>query len=327
MKKCYTILVITLVLPMFIVGQTRNDAGLQGDAGATSGFFEANAPVNYPAGATGWWHLLDVRHSNPSNNFAMQFSGGFYDQELHFRKTSNSASQPWSKVLLETAGKVGIGINNPQSKLHIYQSLPDQSAMIVQGNTINPDNAQHYVAITLDGDYGNGTGNYSQIRSYSNLHNYWGSRLAFFTTSSSAANTLLERMRIDADGNVGIGTDDPKGYRLAVNGKIRAQEIKVEASPWPDYVFTKDYQLLSLQQTEQHIKEKGHLPGIPSAAEAKSNGIDLGEMNAKLLQKIEELTLHLIEKDKETRVLKNENKDIRLKLDEIILMLNNKTIN
>ena len=116
-------------------------------------------------------------------------------------------------------------------------------------------------------------------------------------------------------GNIGIGTSDPKGYRLAVNGKIRAQEIKVEALPWPDYVFEKDYQLQTLQETEKHIKDKSHLPGIPSAAEVKANGIDLGEMNAKLLQKIEELTLHLIEKDKHI-----ENLESRLKKVETLLI-------
>lgn len=102
-----------------------------------------------------------------------------------------------------------------------------------------------------------------------------------------------------ASGVVGIGTSDTKGYKLAVNGKIRAQEIKVESANWPDYVFSKSYSLTTLEETEKHIKEKGHLPGIPSAADVKSNGIDLGEMNAKLLQKIEELTLYLIEKDKQ----------------------------
>ncbi|AFD07516.1 hypothetical protein [Solitalea canadensis] len=110
------------------------------------------------------------------------------------------------------------------------------------------------------------------------------------------------------DGNIGIGTNDPKGYKLAVVGKIRATEIKVEATPWPDYVFMPNYNLPSLQETEQHIKEKGHLPGIPSAEEVKNNGVDLGEMNAKLLQKIEELTLHLIE----------QNKQLQTKTDEII---------
>jgi len=66
--------------------ETKDNAGLQGNEGAKSGFYEASTPVNYPAGATSWWHLLDVRHSNPGNNYAMQFSGSFFDQELWFRK-------------------------------------------------------------------------------------------------------------------------------------------------------------------------------------------------------------------------------------------------
>lgn len=113
-------------------------------------------------------------------------------------------------------------------------------------------------------------------------------------------------------GDVGIGTTDPKGYKLAVNGSVRAKEIKVENANWPDYVFAKSYPLRSLLETEKHIKEKGHLPGIPSAAEVKANGIDLGEMNAKLLQKIEELTLHMIELTKQNK-LQNEKYDREIK--------------
>ncbi|SMC75327.1 hypothetical protein [Pedobacter africanus] len=121
---------------------------------------------------------------------------------------------------------------------------------------------------------------------------------------------------------VGIGTGDLRGYKLAVNGKIRAQEIKVEASPWPDYVFAKDYQLPTLQETEKHIKDKGHLPGIPSAAEVKANGIDLGEMNAKLLQKIEELTLHLIEKDTALKLQKETLDEQQLQLKKLQEQIN-----
>lgn len=116
--------------------------------------------------------------------------------------------------------------------------------------------------------------------------------------------TVANQGDLFSSGNMGIGTTDTKGYKLAVNGKIRAQEIKVEAANWPDYVFAKDYKLPSLKETEEHIKQKGHLPGIPSAKEVQSNGVDLGEINAKLLKKIEELTLHLIEKDKEITTLK-----------------------
>ena len=119
-----------------------------------------------------------------------------------------------------------------------------------------------------------------------------------------------EMMRVKA-GNLSIGTPDAKGYKLAVNGKIRAHEIKIETANWPDYVFAKDYKLLSLMETERHIQEKGHLPGIPSADEAKANGVDLGDMNAKLLQKIEELTLYLIEQGKEIKELKKEVKSLK----------------
>ncbi|WP_343536109.1 hypothetical protein [Sphingobacterium thalpophilum] len=99
------------------------------------------------------------------------------------------------------------------------------------------------------------------------------------------------------NGRVGIGTTVPK-ETLSVNGKIRAHEIKVETANWPDYVFSEDYKLPSLKETAQFIRENKHLPGVPKAEEIQENGLSLGEMNKILMQKIEELTLHLIEKDK-----------------------------
>ena len=78
--------------------QWRDNAGLRGDAGAQSGFYETYSPSNYPAGASSWWHLIDVRHSNPGNNYAMQLSGSFFDQNLYYRKTNDNAAQPWTRV-------------------------------------------------------------------------------------------------------------------------------------------------------------------------------------------------------------------------------------
>ena len=84
---------------------------------------------------------------------------------------------------------------------------------------------------------------------------------------------------------------------MAVNGKIRAKEIKVETN-WSDFVFENGYDLPTLEEVEKHIIEKGHLKDIPSAKEVEENGILLGEMNAKLLQKIEELMLYTIDQQK-----------------------------
>ncbi|MEP1490168.1 MAG: fibronectin type III domain-containing protein [Algibacter sp.] len=98
-------------------------------------------------------------------------------------------------------------------------------------------------------------------------------------------------------GRVGIGTDTPD-EKLAVNGNIHTKEIRVDLNDWPDYVFTNKHQLPTLKEVENHIKENGHLPNIPSAKDVKENGLLLGDMNAKLLEKIEELTLYIIQMEK-----------------------------
>ena len=100
-------------------------------------------------------------------------------------------------------------------------------------------------------------------------------------------------------GNVGIGTSSTGSHKLAVEGSIGAREIKVEDVPnWSDFVFEDDYELPTLVEVEMHIKVNGHLKDIPSAEEVKEDGIYLGQMDAKLLQKIEELTLYLIDQNK-----------------------------
>ncbi|WP_369014642.1 hypothetical protein [Flavobacterium anhuiense] len=99
------------------------------------------------------------------------------------------------------------------------------------------------------------------------------------------------------NGNVGIGTINPTN-KLDVNGTIHSKEVKVDLNGWSDFVFKKEYNLPTLEEVEKHITEKGHLENIPSEEEVLKNGINLGEMNAKLLQKIEELTLYSIQQNK-----------------------------
>ncbi|MEN9413358.1 MAG: hypothetical protein RLZZ342_445 [Candidatus Parcubacteria bacterium] len=92
--------------------QTRDNAGLRGDAGARSGFFQTSAPVNYPTGASSWWHLIEARHTNTANNYALQIAGSFFDQNLYFRKVNNVTTTAWNKVVSEnTSGDVTITHN------------------------------------------------------------------------------------------------------------------------------------------------------------------------------------------------------------------------
>lgn len=113
----------------------------------------------------------------------------------------------------------------------------------------------------------------------------------------SNGDVILASNKNATSGNVGIGTTTPK-EKLSVNGNIRAREIKVETANWPDYVFEENYEIKSLAEIEAFVNEHKHLPGIPGKKEAEEAGVNLGEMNRKLLEKVEELTLHLIEKDK-----------------------------
>ncbi|WP_316815848.1 hypothetical protein [Pedobacter nyackensis] len=105
--------------------------------------------------------------------------------------------------------------------------------------------------------------------------------------------------------SVGIGTTNVHTYKLAVGGGIIAESVKVKPQgEWPDYVFEKDYPILPLNELEKFVSKNKHLPNVPNAAEVKKDGIDVGEMNAKLLQKIEELTLYIIDQQKEIKSLK-----------------------
>jgi len=106
------------------------------------------------------------------------------------------------------------------------------------------------------------------------------------------------RFTIMDDGRVGIGTTYiPSNYKLAVAGKIIAEEVmvKLQSAGWPDYVFNQDYKLRPLHEVKEFVKTNKHLPDIPSAAQVVENGLSMGEMQSKLLQKIEELTLYIIE--------------------------------
>lgn len=180
-----------------------------------------------------------------------------------------------SRFVVKSNGKVGVGTPSPNERLE------------VNGN-IRTSGGNLYTTLTNNDLQFNRSGT-SYI---SNLTS--GGSLAF-TTAGGSSNI---RMFINDSGQIGIGTTSPGSYQLAVEGKIGAHEIKVTTSGWADFVFKDDYVLRPLAEVEQHIQQKGHLPDVPSEAEVLENGIELGAMDAKLLQKIEELTLYAIAQQK-----------------------------
>ena len=136
--------------------------------------------------------------------------------------------------------------------------------------------------------------------------------------NSGQASTLM----LQADGGaVGIGTAGipvPSGYIFAVDGKAIMEEVEVQLSAdWPDYVFEDDYDLPSLDDLARHVKSKKHLPGIPSAAEMDGQRLPLGEMQSKLLEKVEELTLYVLQLKQDLDHARTANAELEARIDEI----------
>jgi Head domain of trimeric autotransporter adhesin len=203
---------------------------------------------------------------------------GFYTAQTGF----GSLSQ---KMVIMGNGKVGIGESNPGFPLNFPSTLGDKISL-----------------------YGNAGNHYGFGVQGGTLQIHAGVATDDIAFGYGSSTLFTERVRFKGNGDVFIGTNNLTsgvGYKLRVGGKIMSEEVRVELqSSWPDYVFDKKYKKLSIAELEKYINTNNHLPNIPSAAEVEKDGQNLGEIQRKMLEKMEELTLYVIELKKEIEKLK-----------------------
>ena len=264
---------------------------------------------------------------NESAEFRVAHGGPSYwgsRLDLYVNGAHNESNVPDQHAMTwQYNGNVGIGTNNPTALLQLgdfngsnqskYLLIPGtynferlQLGQLSNGNSalemVNHNSAETSYGVRLTANIDNG-----------------GPGLQFQYAKSKSSYNALEyqtAMFLDLNGQIGIGTLSPR-EKLSVNGKIRAQEIKVEATNWPDYVFEEGYEVGSLEGLGSYIKANKHLPEIPSAKEVAANGIELGEMNKLLLKKVEEITLYLIQKDREMIMIKKELEALKTKTQKL----------
>ena len=252
-------------------------------------------------------------------------SDGSYGTKMYFATTNSYATGSKTAFMIDHAGRMALGTNTPNGRLTVAGQSANWNET-TQGTAIGtihlkPETtADHYGNAITFGASDMSSGNTANAGIYVRSDGGYGTKMYFATTNSYATGSKTAFM-IDHAGNIGMGTNTP-GAKLEVNGNIVSQgdieskKVKVSANPgdWPDYVFEPTYELGTLNSLEQYIQANKHLPEVPSAKEVGEQGIDLGNMDATLLKKIEELTLHLIEINKkqekmadEMELLKKEN--------------------
>ncbi|WP_407427531.1 hypothetical protein [Arcticibacter sp.] len=298
MKSIFTIILVLAF--MYTKGQAITNMPINTPAIGSNASFDRFTYDNKPVGhyALGW--NLDSWNAGGPTAYLSGYGG------LKFFASGQLAmSVQWN-------GNVGIGTTTPRALLDVSTlisggSLGTVFARQAEGNSEGDGTFLGVRAYGTQFDFGS--------KSFSIEHSFFGetnSSINFFRGSNRVGGEIsfntssnIEQMRILHNGNVGIGTSSPTS-KLTVAGTIAAREVKVTVNAGADFVFYDNYSLKPLQELESFIKKNNHLPEIASAKQMEGEGIDLSEMNIKLLQKIEELTLYVIKQQKDIEELRTE---------------------
>jgi len=257
---------------------------------------------------TVYTNLYGIEHTNGTVSLATYLSAGRgwlgtkSDHPLSFF-TNNSLPQ----MTITQGGGVGINTTDPTPGYYLD----------VAGAVRNSGDAAHFVANATGGTNSwarfymrSLNANQSILQSwfigtsknYVGNQFYIGDETYVHTRFSIQPNNGLIYMQTTT--GVAINTTNTAGYMLAVNGKIHSTELVIE-SGWADYVFEKNYKLRPLNDLEKFIQQNKHLPNIPSATEIEANGLPVGDVQKKMMEKIEELTLYVIEQDKQIKKMES----------------------
>ncbi|GAB1856643.1 hypothetical protein MHTCC0001_14780 [Flavobacteriaceae bacterium MHTCC 0001] len=257
-------------------------------------------------------------YSNGKSETATMFSGWTaVDEPISGTniKTVTYSNDFGNNVVIKSNGNLGIGTTSPTSKLTIDSGQTDlnmQGDGGVYGYGINVNTSGGWARNYSFSSNGTARAHIGAQGSNNSL-----THLYFDTNATDAVGYDDPEMVIKSNGYVGIGTRNPDS-KLTVAGKIHAREVKVAVDAGADFVFENEYKLPSLKSLEKFITKNKHLPEIASEKEMQENGIQLAEMNIKLLQKIEELTLYTIDQEKRIESLEQKNKKLVLLVKKLL---------
>ena len=265
----------------------------------------------------GYGFSIGSSASNTSAGAMLNVKGSGATSSTYSLKIQNSSAA--NMFTIRDDGNTGIGTANPSATLHIVPASVGDGG-IRFNNLINGYSSMIWASNDVGFGLISGGGLFARANagqgfsigtsiastSAGAMFNIKGSGATSSTYSVKIQNSSADNLfTVRDDGNVGIGTINPQA-KLAVNGEIFSQKVKVTQTGWSDYVFYPGYQLRSLVDVEKYIQQHQHLPDVPSAKEVEKEGLNLGDNQATLLKKIEELTLYMIEQNKKIEAMEKE---------------------